>query len=180
MSHSATALELTRLAQPLRRWTAVGTAVVAAAVGTTILTLFAWTARLGWLDHPGWVLVTWILVLVGVGGGIALGLRRLERLSPAGLADRLERDRSWRRGALRGLLRLLRADTTPAGSNRNSSSLPPGSLPGFPAAASGPAVTFFAGASFHGCRRSFPRCPTIFVTPCGRCREHPVSRWPRS
>ncbi len=114
MSHSATALELTRLAQPLRRWTTLGTAVVAAAAGTTILTLFAWTARLGWLDHPGWVLVTWIFVLAGVGAGIALGLRRLERLSPAGLADRLERDQSWRRGALRGLLEAGLPDTSPS------------------------------------------------------------------
>jgi len=114
VNQSATAVELTRLALPLRRWTLLASAGLAATAGTAILTLFAWTARLGWVDHPGWVLVTWVLVLAGIVAVLALGFRRLERLSPAGLADRLEGKQAWRHGALRGLLEPGLPDTSPS------------------------------------------------------------------
>lgn len=82
---------------------------LAASVGTglgallLLLGLAAWAARLGWLGQPWWVLATWAVAMV-LGLGLLLrSRRRLARLTPAWVADRLEAA-GFRRGALRALL----------------------------------------------------------------------------
>lgn len=71
----------------------------------------AWGARLGWFDQPYWVLVTWMLGLLGASAVGLLYYRGQLRLSAPWLARELE-TLGFRRGALGGLLEAPVAGTS--------------------------------------------------------------------
>lgn len=69
-----------------------------------VLALAAWSARAGLLRTPLWVPVTWIAAFLVGALCLALVLRSARGLGTHRLAARLERESTWRSGALRGLL----------------------------------------------------------------------------
>ena len=111
MNQTATVL-LAEL-RPLRRLALLARGGLAVGIAAGALGAFAWLFRLGWLDSPWWVLVAWgaagasVIVMGWLGG------RRLGGLSPAWLADRLERA-GFRRGSLRAHLEQAPPGTSPS------------------------------------------------------------------
>jgi len=104
VSRSRTALALAEVARPLRR-RLVWLGILGAAAGLgTVLSVAAWSARLGALRSPVWVPAAWGFGLLAAGLVVFAALRAGRGLRDGSLAERLEREAGWRSGALSGLL----------------------------------------------------------------------------
>ncbi len=104
MSGPATWGAIERLARPLRRlgqaaWLALGLGALALVLG-----MAAWLVRLGWVLAPWWVLAAWLVGITVAAACAVVARRALAALSAHRVAGTLEREGSWRRGALTALL----------------------------------------------------------------------------
>ncbi|HYC32563.1 MAG TPA: hypothetical protein VEB59_09780 [Gemmatimonadales bacterium] len=104
MTAIATRDTLGRLSRPLRLRAAVGWLALALGAAAVLLGLLAWSARLGWITAPYWVLVAWAIALAALGATLWPGWRAVSRLSPSAAAARLEEGGAWRPGTLTALL----------------------------------------------------------------------------
>jgi hypothetical protein len=114
VSGAATSRALHRLSRPLRQragagWLALGLGIVALLLGAA-----AWSARLGWITGPGWVLLAWAAAIVAATVTAWQAWGTLGELSHARLARRLEDAGTWRRGTLTALLDRAAAGTSDA------------------------------------------------------------------
>ena len=104
MTAPATHDALRRLGGPLRLVAGAGWFALALGGAALALGLAAWLARLGVIDAPWWVLAAWVAALVVLAAIAWIAWRDRVRLSSGGIAGALERQGSWRRGALTSLL----------------------------------------------------------------------------
>ncbi len=104
MTAPATHGALQRLGRPLRTRSGAGWAAFGLGTVTLLLGIWAWSVQLGWLSAPYWVLLAWVVALVGLAGIVYLAWTVHSRLSTPRLARRLEELGEWRRGALTSLL----------------------------------------------------------------------------
>lgn len=95
---------LRTLAAPLRHRALAGVAMAVLATLLGALAAGAWLARLGVLDSPSWVLVTWVGALAAASATLLVGWRRVRAVAPAPLATYLEQTGRFRAGALRSQL----------------------------------------------------------------------------
>src|SRR5262249_7438159 len=103
-SMNATTQALRRLATPLRLTAGAGWLSLGLGLTGLPLGLAAWSVRLGLGGAPGWVLAAWVAAAVSIAVTSLLAWKNREKLSSGGIAGALERDGSWRRGALTSLL----------------------------------------------------------------------------
>lgn len=97
---SRTRRALSLLSGSLRRRSHAGWLALAVGGALLVLGATAWLARAGGLRAPLWIPAAWLLVLVVIGVGIVMLVRSGRRLSIEAVADWLERQAGWRRGAL--------------------------------------------------------------------------------
>ena len=114
MTAPATRGALHRLGRPLRTRSSAGWAALALGTVAVLLGSWAWSVRLGWLSAPYWVLLAWIMALVGLIAVVWLAWAAQSRLSTARLAGRLEELGEWRRGTLTSLLDTAASGTSGA------------------------------------------------------------------
>lgn len=114
MTGPATHGALQRLARPLRSRNQAGWAAIALGTVAIFLAGFAWSARLGWLSAPYWVLLAWALALVGLGAVAYSAWTSQTGLSTFRVAKRLEDLGAWRRGTLTALLDVPASGTSGA------------------------------------------------------------------
>ncbi|MGH7498041.1 MAG: DUF4175 family protein [Gemmatimonadales bacterium] len=104
MTAPATHEALRRLGGPLRVVAGAGWVALAIGAAGLALGLAAWLVRLGWVEAPWWVLGAWVAAAVMLAAITWVAWRNRVRLSSGGIAGALEREGSWRRGALTSLL----------------------------------------------------------------------------
>jgi hypothetical protein len=104
VSAPATLGALQRVARPMRSRSWAGLFGLGLGSAALLLGLAAWSARLGWVSAPYWVLLAWAFALIAVGvvAYVAAGTRA--RLTSRRLAATLEELGAWRRGTLTSLL----------------------------------------------------------------------------
>ncbi len=78
-----------------------------------MLAVAAWLFRVGALDAPAWILVTWAALLLAVVIGLVWGRHAIRSLGPWHVARRLEDDGAWRRGSLTTILEGTAVGTSP-------------------------------------------------------------------
>lgn len=104
MTAPATHGALQQLARPLRTRSGAGWAALGLGTVAVLLGAWAWAARLGWLSAPYWVLLAWVVALLGLIAVVCLAWSAQTRLSNLQVARRLEELGAWRRGTLTSLL----------------------------------------------------------------------------
>jgi hypothetical protein len=114
MTAPATGEALARLATPLRARSWLGWGTLGLGLSGLLLGAAAWSARLGWLDAPYWVLVAWGLALAAFAVVAYFAWEAQARLSPIGVAGRLEESGAWRYGTLTALLGAIAPGTSEA------------------------------------------------------------------
>ena len=114
MTAPATHGALQRLGRPLRTRNSAGWAALALGTVAVLLGAWAWSVQLGWLSAPYWVLLAWIMALLGLAAIAWLAWAAQSRLSTARLAGRLEELGEWRRGTLTSLLDTAASGTSGA------------------------------------------------------------------
>ena len=112
MTAPATQGALQRLAGPLRARSGAGWAALALGTVAVLLGAWAWSVQLGWLSAPYWVLLAWLMAMLGLGGIAFLAWTAQTRLSTARVARRLEELGAWRRGTLTSLLDVAASGTS--------------------------------------------------------------------
>ena len=113
MTRSHTEAALTDAARPLRRSVLWLGAIGAGAGLAGVLAVAAWSARVGMVHAPVWVLVAWTVALLAAAGCALLAARAARAFRAAGVASRLEGQGQWRSGALRALLEPATEGTSP-------------------------------------------------------------------
>jgi hypothetical protein len=105
---------LGRLATPLRRQSQLGSLTLAAGSALLALGAAAWLARAGLLRAPLWIPLAWLVVAGLVAAGVIWARQAARRLSVRAMAEWLEHQAGWRRGALSAQLEAGTAGTSAA------------------------------------------------------------------
>ena len=113
MIRSRTEAALSDAARPLRHSVLWLGAVGAGAGLAAVLAVAAWSARVGMVHAPIWVLVAWAVALLAAAACLLLAGRAARAFRAAGVAGRLERQGEWRSGSLRALLEPATEGTSP-------------------------------------------------------------------
>ena len=113
MTRSRTEAALADAARPLRHSVLWLGAIGAGAGLAVVLAVAAWSARVGMVHAPVWVLVAWAVALLAAAASLLLALRTARAFRAAGVAGRLELLGQWRSGALRALLEPVTEGTSP-------------------------------------------------------------------
>ncbi len=104
MSRPPVEAALDAVARPLRGWHGLRRLLLGVALAVAVLAVAAWWSRLRQSDSAVGVLLAWTAVAVSLLLGGWLARRATAQLSPRTIADLLEADGTWRRGALSTLL----------------------------------------------------------------------------
>lgn len=113
MTSPGTLNALQQLARPIRTRSWAGLAGLGLGSAALLLGLGAWSVRLGIVNAPYWVLLTWALVLLAIVAVAYLALVIWARLRAHRIASTLEELGAWRKGTLTSLL-----DETAAGTSQ--------------------------------------------------------------
>jgi hypothetical protein len=105
---------LARLATPLRTRSGLAWGALGLGLSGLLLGLAAWSAHLGWIDAPYWVLVAWGVAFAALGVVAWLAWSARSELSASRVAGRLEELGAWRYGTLTALLGAIAPGTSEA------------------------------------------------------------------
>lgn len=95
---------LDEAARPLRGMSGLARLTLAGAVAVPAIALAAWLLRLG-VGSPAWLtLLAWSVALIVPAIGFVMARRAIRALGPWHVAERLEAEGAWRRGALTTVL----------------------------------------------------------------------------
>jgi hypothetical protein len=114
MTAPATGQALARLATPLRTRSWLGWGTLGLGLCGLLLGLAAWSARLGLLDAPYWVLIAWGIALAALAVVAYFAWKAQAELSSLRVAGRLEELGAWRYGTLTALLGAIAPGTSEA------------------------------------------------------------------